>query len=137
MAISANVRKRIESASWIRMMFETGNALKVKHGDERVCDFSLGNPNLEPPEEFTTTLMDILHEGIRGKHRYMPNGGYPDVRAKVAEYVSAEQRVSLKGDHVILTCGAGGGLTSHSKPLSIPGTKFWSVHPFSWSMLPT
>ena len=102
MAISERVRKRIESASWIRKMFETGNALKAKHGAEEVCDFSLGNPNVEPPEEFTSTLIDILHEEIRGRHRYMPNGGYPEVRRKVAEYVSGEQGVRLKGDHLIL-----------------------------------
>lgn len=130
MAISERVRKRIESASWIRKMFETGNALKAKHGAEEVCDFSLGNPNVEPPEEFTSTLMDILHEEIRGRHRYMPNGGYPEVRQKVAEYVSGEQGVSLKGDHLILTCGAGGGLNVALKTIINPGDRVLVSTPF-------
>ena len=130
MAISERIRKRIESASWIRKMFETGNALKAKHGTEKVCDFSLGNPNIEPPYKFTSTLMDILHDETAGRHRYMPNGGYPDVRRKVAEYVSSEQRVSLKGDHLILTCGAGGGLNVALKTIINPGDKVLVSTPF-------
>ncbi|MCK4925273.1 MAG: pyridoxal phosphate-dependent aminotransferase [Spirochaetes bacterium] len=130
MAISERVRKRMESASWIRQMFEMGNALKAKHGTAKVCDFSLGNPNVEPPEEFTSTLKDILHEEIRGRHRYMPNGGYPEVRRKVAEYVSGEQGVSLKGDHLILTCGAGGGLNVALKTIINPGDRVLVSTPF-------
>ena len=130
MAISASVSRRIESASWIRKMFETGNALKAKHGAERVCDFSLGNPNMEPPEAFTTTLADILREETRGKHRYMPNGGYPEVRQRVAEYVSEEQQVELTGEHLILTCGAGGGLNVALKTIINPGDTILVSTPF-------
>ena len=130
MAISERIRKRMESASWIRKMFETGNALKAKHGTDKVCDFSLGNPNIEPPEAFTSTLKDLLNDEIPGMHRYMPNGGYPEVRQKVAEYVSSEQRVSLKGDHVILTCGAGGGLNVALKTIINPGDSVLTSTPF-------
>ena len=130
MAISERIRKRIESASWIRKMFETGNALKAKHGAEKVCDFSLGNPNIEPPDKFNSTLMELLHDETAGRHRYMPNGGYPDVRQKVAEYVSSEQHVNLKGDHLILTCGAGGGLNVALKTIINPGEKVLVSTPF-------
>ena len=130
MAISERIRERMESASWIRKMFETGNALKAKHGTDKVCDFSLGNPNIEPPEAFTSTLKDLLNDEIPGMHRYMPNGGYPEVRKKVAEYVSSEQRVSLKGDHVILTCGAGGGLNVALKTIINPGDSVLTSTPF-------
>ena len=30
-------------------MFEAGIALKKEHGEDAVCDFSLGNPDLPPP----------------------------------------------------------------------------------------
>jgi aspartate aminotransferase len=130
MAISERMRKRIESASWIRKMFETGNALKGKHGAARVCDFSLGNPNIEPPEQFRSTLLDILQGNTPGMHRYMPNGGYPEVRQRVAAYVSSEQQVSLKGDHVILTCGAGGGLNVALKTIINPGDRVLASTPF-------
>jgi aspartate aminotransferase len=110
MAISEKIRRQIERSSWIRKMFETGNTLKARYGSDRVCDFSLGNPNIEPPEQFIRTLRDLLNEEMPGMHRYMPNGGYPEVRASVASYVAREQQVPLTGEHLILTCGAGGGL---------------------------
>jgi len=121
MAISEKVRRQLESSSWIRRMFEAGNTLKATYGTDRVCDFSLGNPNIEPPEQFTRTLIDLLQGEGRGTHRYMPNGGYPEVRKRVAEFVSEEQHVSLRGDHLILTCGAGGGLNVALKTILNPG----------------
>ena len=42
----------MENASWIRKMFEEGAALRKEFGEKNVFDFSLGNPNLEPPEKF-------------------------------------------------------------------------------------
>ena len=48
MAISKKVSGFMESASWIRRMFEQGALLKREHGPENVYDFSLGNPDLPP-----------------------------------------------------------------------------------------
>jgi aspartate aminotransferase len=121
MAVSEKIRRQIERSSWIRKMFETGNALKAQYGGDSVCDFSLGNPNIEPPEHFTRVLVELLTKRDPGMHRYMPNGGYPEVRARVAEYVAQEQQVQLSGDHLILTCGAGGGLNVALKTILNPG----------------
>jgi len=44
MSISRKIQGFIESASWIRKMFEEGAYLKQKYGAENVFDFSLGNP---------------------------------------------------------------------------------------------
>ena len=49
MPISAKVRESLERSSWIRKMFEEGAKRKAEFGAENVFDFSLGNPNLEPP----------------------------------------------------------------------------------------
>ena len=38
-------------SSWIRRMFEIARKLKAEVGEANVCDFSLGNPHLEPPAE--------------------------------------------------------------------------------------
>ena len=35
-------------ASFIRKMFEKGIELKQKFGEDAVCDFSLGNPDVPP-----------------------------------------------------------------------------------------
>jgi aspartate aminotransferase len=49
MAISRKVRDTLDGASWVRRMFEEGEELKRLYGAEHIFDFSLGNPNLEPP----------------------------------------------------------------------------------------
>jgi aspartate aminotransferase len=121
MAVGDKIRGMIENSSLIRKMFEAGNALRAAYGDEAVSDFSLGNPDVEPPEAVQRTLAEIVAAPIARKHGYMPNAGYPDVRERVAEYVSAEQGVRLGRDNVVMSCGAGGALNAALKTILNPG----------------
>ena len=45
-----------KSASIIRKMFEEGIVMKKKFGEDKVYDFSLGNPDLEPPKEVVEAM---------------------------------------------------------------------------------
>jgi aspartate aminotransferase len=72
-------------------MSEEADRLKALHGAESVFDFSLGNPNTEPPAEFHAVLEDLILNASPGMHGYMPNAGYAETRQAVAEYLSAEQ----------------------------------------------
>jgi aspartate aminotransferase len=113
----------MDRSSWIRKMFETGALLKAQHGADRVCDFSLGNPNLDPPEQFQEALLEILGEKSPGRHRYMQNAGYPEVRQRVSEAVSGEQGVALSKEQLIMTCGAGGAMNVALKAILNPGDR--------------
>lgn len=53
MAIAKHVKVALSGTSIIRMMFNEGTKLKKKYGSKNVYDFSLGNPNVPPPKEFT------------------------------------------------------------------------------------
>lgn len=110
MAISTHIAEMMEGSSFIRKMFETGAKLKAEYGAENVYDFSLGNPNIPPVEDFGINLQKIISEDKPGDHGYMPNAGYPWVRAAVADFVSAEQKTELDESAVVMTCGAGGGM---------------------------
>jgi aspartate aminotransferase len=123
MPVSNKIKEMMGRSSWIRRMFEEGNRLKALYGEEKVCDFSLGNPVLDPPMDFTSTLLSIVKEKIPQKHGYMPNAGYPEVRNAIASYLSREQKIDVKGDHVVITCGAGGGLNVVLKTLINPGDR--------------
>ena len=79
MAISRKIQSTLEKSSWIRRMFETGGKLKSEFGADQVFDFSLGNPNLRPPDEFTSVLRQHVDNTTAGVHSYMPNSGYPEV----------------------------------------------------------
>ena len=121
MAVAAKIKDAIERSSWIRKMFEEGARLKSLHGPDKVYDFSLGNPDLEPPEKFRQVLRSILAASATGAHSYMPNAGYEETRAAVAAYVSREQGVKIKSEHVVMTCGAAGALNCIFKTLFDPG----------------
>jgi aspartate aminotransferase len=108
--ISARMQESTARSSWIRRMSEEANRQKALYGPESVFDFSLGNPNTEPPAEFHAVLEDLLFAEPPGAHGYMPNAGYPEARRAVAEYLSLEQGVEIPGDNVVMTCGAAGGL---------------------------
>lgn len=129
MAIADNVRESMKSSSWVRAMFETGIRLKSEHGEENVADFSLGNPDLDPPPEFHREIRKIIDEYVPGLHGYMPNGGYPDVRAAIASHISSEYGVNIPGSNVIMSCGAGGALNVIFKSILNPGDNVLTCTP--------
>jgi len=121
MAVAAKIQDAIERSSWIRKMFEEGARLKALHGPDKVYDFSLGNPDLEPPEKFRQVISSVIAESPAGAHGYMPNAGYEETRAAVADYVSREQGVRVESEYVVMTCGAAGALNCIFKALLNPG----------------
>jgi len=117
MAISKKVKNALNGASWVRRMFEEGEQLKRLHGDENVYDFSLGNPNLEPPASLKKALKALADCPIPGMHRYMPNCGYSDTRKTIAQYLAEESGLPFDEKHVVMTVGAAGGLNVVFKAL--------------------
>jgi aspartate aminotransferase len=111
-------------------MFEEGARLKAEHGAENVYDFSLGNPNLEPPEKFREALKDAAASSDPGVHGYMPNTGYPDVRKSVADYLCNEQKMQVTENEVVMTCGASGALNVILKAILDPGEEVITPAPF-------
>ena len=120
MTISKKVGSIIEKSSFIRKMFEEGARLKAEHGPENVFDFSLGNPNLPPPEQFDRALRDAVSASRLGDHGYMPNTGYPAVCASVAAQLTKEHGVQIENNAVIMTVGAAGALNASLKAILDP-----------------
>ncbi|MGD0623863.1 MAG: pyridoxal phosphate-dependent aminotransferase [Thermodesulfobacteriota bacterium] len=117
MSVSEKIKESMEQSSWIRKMFEQGLELKSKFGAAKVFDFSLGNPNLEPPEKVKQAILEVMEDRRPGKHAYMPNAGLKETREAVANFLSKEHGMKLTWEHIIMTCGAGGGLNIALKTL--------------------
>ena len=130
MAIAKKINGFMTQSSFIRKMFEEGVRLKQKHGAENVFDFSLGNPNVDPPEAVKAKLRELASAEIPGKHMYMPNAGYPETRATVAAELSASRGVALSADQIVMTCGAGGALNVILKTILDPGEEVIIPAPF-------
>jgi len=123
MAVSRKMADMVAGGSMIRKMFEAGSQLKAQYGEDKVCDFSIGNPDVEPPAAFQRTLEEIVHARIPLKHGYMANAGYTETRAAVAAQVGKEQGVKVGGERVVMSCGAGGGLNAVLKAILNAGDK--------------
>ncbi|MCL1915547.1 MAG: pyridoxal phosphate-dependent aminotransferase [Desulfovibrionaceae bacterium] len=121
----------LENSSWIRRMFEAGIELKKKHGADKVCDFSLGNPDLPPPPEVKDGLRELMDRaGEPFAFGYMPNCGFDWALQKLAVYLSAEQEVPLEAGDLMLGCGAAGCMNAFLRAVLNPGDEVICVAPF-------
>lgn len=118
---SKEVVAALEGSSMIRKMFEEGNALRKQYGDDKVYDYSLGNPTIEPPAEVKQALKDIANSDEKGMHRYMSNSGYEFTREAIAKMLSKEASFEIPASNVVMTVGAAGGLNVTLRSLLNPG----------------
>ncbi len=130
MPVARSMLEAMERSSWIRKMFEEGARRKAEFGPENVFDFSLGNPNLDPPQRFRDVLRELVENDPPGSHGYMPNAGFPDTRRAVAAHVGREQGVALDERHVIMTVGAGGALNTLFRAILEPGDEVIVPRPY-------
>ncbi len=129
MTIAKKIETYISRSSWIRKMFEEGDRLKALHGAGNVFDFSIGNPNVSPPEKFKAVLRETVDHSTPQNHGYMANTGYPFVRKKVADYLTVEQQTPVGEGDVVMTCGAAGALNCILKAVLDPGDEVLSPAP--------
>ncbi len=130
MSIAAGIRESMERSSFIRKMFEEGLRLKKQFGEENVFDFSLGNPDLNPPVEFFDTVKALMEKPEKGAHGYMPNAGFPDVCEAIANKASKEYGVVFNGSLIVMSCGAAGGLNAVLKAILNPGDQVIVLKPY-------
>ncbi|MDR3289987.1 MAG: pyridoxal phosphate-dependent aminotransferase [Rickettsiales bacterium] len=109
MSISSYVKKTIEKGSVFDEVVFIANQLKEKYGKDKVCDFSIGNPDLPSPIEFKEGIQKAL-DAPDLNFKYVPFAGLPEVRKKVAEVISKQQETQIPIENVLLTCGAETGL---------------------------
>lgn len=130
MAVAKKIQTAMEKSSWIRKMFEEGIVRKAKYGAENVFDFSLGNPNLEPPARFKEVLKGLAGDPSPGLHAYMPNAGLVVARKAVAGYLSKHNRQAFSPEDVVMTVGAGGALNVVLKTLLNPADEVIIPKPY-------
>ena len=130
MAVSRKLQQQMAEGGWIRKMFEDGIALKKKYGESNVFDLSLGDPVVEPPEEFLQDLLRWVDDPRPGMHRYMPNAGYPETRAAVAAHLSSGSGLPFTPNEIVMTCGAAGAINVVLKTVVEAGDEVIVFAPF-------
>jgi aspartate aminotransferase len=121
MPVSKTIARQLENASWIRRMFEEGIRLKRERGADAICDFSLGNPDVEPPPAVLDALRRVVAGNRPGSHGYMPNPGYPQVREAVAKKLRRETGQEFTAEDIFMTVGSAGACNVILKSILDPG----------------
>ncbi len=135
MPISKYIKETMTSpgAGVIRKMFEEGIRLKKQYGEDKVFDFSLGNPDLDPPEEVSEEFARIAGSREKNFHGYMPNAGFTDAREAMARKTESEQSLpegSMDFSCVVMSVGAAGALNSLFKAILNDGDEVIVPAPF-------
>ena len=133
--IARKIADQMGRGSMIRKMFEEGNRLKALYGADQVYDFSLGNPDLEPPRAVQEALCRLVLDKRPGLHSYMSNAGHESVRQAVAARYSRLSGLPVTAGQVCMTVGAAGALNSVLKALLDPGDEVILLAPFFFEYL--
>ena len=108
--------------SAIRDIFEYGNRRAAEIGKENVFDFSIGNPNVPPPEEFEREIGRLAaEEDPLRLHGYTSAQGDPETRRAVAEQLCGRFGIAVGGDNLYLTCGAAAAVAIVLRAMIEPG----------------
>jgi len=111
-------------------MFEEGVRMKRERGADAIFDFSLGNPDVEPPAAVIDALRRVVAGDRAGAHGYMPNPGYPAVREAVAHKLQKETGQNFSAEDVFMTVGSAGACNVILKSIVDPGDEVIVLMPF-------
>lgn len=129
--VTPQISKSMASSSWIRKMFEKGLELKKQFGNDAVCDFSLGNPDVPPPAVAKDALEKIAAEAVKPLGLgYCPNAGIPAVRETMATCLSKQQEMPVAGKDIVMTVGAAGALVAFFRAVIEPGDEVITPAPY-------
>ena len=130
MIISNKLNKMLSGNSQIRKMFEEGNELKKKYGEDKVYDFSLGNPNAKIPTKLKQTMLEIISEDRADTHRYMSNAGFESTRESIARHININFNTSYTYNNFIMTVGAASALNIILKSILNEGDEVICFAPY-------
>lgn len=120
--VTDQIQGAMGSSSFIRKMFERGLELKRQFGEDAVCDFSLGNPDVPPPAKAKEVLAEIAERAVKPLGLgYCPNAGIPEVREAMAAFLTKQQQTPVAAKDVVMSVGAAGAMVSFFRSVIEPG----------------
>ena len=129
--VTNEIARAMAGSSFIRKMFEKGLELKRQFGEDAVCDFSLGNPDVPPPPKARDELVRLADAAVKPLGLgYCPNAGIPSVRETMAKFLSRQQETPVAAKDVIMTVGAAGAMVSFFRAVVEPGDEIVTPAPY-------
>lgn len=121
----------LQGKSVIRQLSEFATARGAEIGYENVFDYSLGNPSVPVPQQFTDIMIQMLQErNPMELHGYSQSLGIPAVRAKVAASLNKRFGMNYTGNHIFMTTGAAGAIAHAVRCVTQPGDEVLTFAPY-------
>ena len=129
--VSEKMRELGTKKSTIREIFEYGRKRAQEVGEENICDFSLGNPNVPAPDFIKQAVLAIMTEmEPQAVHGYTVAPGNPTVRETLAASINERFGTHFSGRNLFMTAGAAAAITVCFKALAEEGDEFIAFAPF-------
>lgn len=97
--------------SVIREFFTYANMRAKEIGAENIYNYSLGNPSVAAPQEFTDYMIELLQtKDPLALHGYSPSLGIDSTRKAIAESLNKRYGMSYTADEIFMTTGAAGAV---------------------------
>lgn len=119
-----------DEPSAIRELFAYGLKRKAEIGDDKVFDFSIGNPSVPAPAAVKEAILALMEEDPVTLHGYSPAAGDPQVKQVIADAISRKFGVTATPGQLYLTAGAAAGLAISIAALTHPGDEVLVISPY-------
>lgn len=121
----------LSGKSVIRTLSEFAAKRGEEIGYENVFDYSLGNPSVPVPQEFTDCMIEMLqNDNPMELHGYSPSLGIPSVRAKIAQSLNERFGMNYGPEHIFMASGAAGALAHAYRAVTQPGDEILTFAPY-------
>ena len=129
--INEQYKAMLGGKSVIRELSEYATKRGAEIGYENVFDFSLGNPSVPAPRDFTNAMVDLYENGDPvAIHGYSPSLGIPSVCATIADSLNRRFGMDYEGRHIFPTTGAAGALSHAMRAVTKPGDEIITFAPY-------
>ncbi len=117
--------------SCIRELFEYGRKRAAVVGEDRVYDYSLGNPSIPAPPEVDQAIRQILdEEPSLAVHGYTSAVGDLAARQAIARDLNDRYDAGVRPEDLFIGCGAAPELVAVFRALAVPGAEILAVAPY-------
>lgn len=135
--INQEYKEMLSGKSVIRELSEYATARGKEIGYENVFDFSLGNPSVPAPNEFTDEMVHLLLEKDPMEiHGYTPSLGNPVYKKKIAESLNRRFGMNYEPEHIFPTTGAAGAIAHALRAVTRPSDEVMIFAPYFSEYIP-
>lgn len=116
--------------SAIRELFAYGMQRKAEIGEDKVFDFSIGNPSVPAPASVAAAIRELADVPPAELHAYSAAQGLESTRQAIADNLNERFGTSHSADDLYLTMGAAACLSACFTALTNPGDEIIVIAPY-------